>query len=155
MRASYLFFFALFPLSFAVPIGVTKPAQRGLAGIAGAVVQSIENPALTKGAFVFISRMLWLPRIIPLNVMLMCWWRYAARLQVVKGLADTGIALKKVSAQASSTNNAGVTSLVSQAQSGLAAAKGGVSNIAASIISGATPSKAECVLLAKDAKARC
>ncbi|KAF8592272.1 hypothetical protein K439DRAFT_397036 [Ramaria rubella] len=132
MRVSYLSILAILPLSLAVPIhkhprdigGILGDIANGAAklinpnataaGIVGTVEQSIENPALT-----------------------------GARIDVVKSLGDTNSALNKVNAQATSTNNAGVQSLVTQAQSGLSAAQSGVGNIATDLLSGTTPSKTD------------
>jgi len=85
-----------------------------LSGVAGTLVQSIENPKLT-----------------------------AARLTVVKGLSDAQTALSQVSSQAGATGNANVTSLVSTAQSGLDSAHTAVNNIGEALVSGATPAKSD------------
>jgi len=133
MRVSYLSILAILPISLAAPIhsyAKALPAQRDLlssiadgaaklinpnataGGIVGTVKQSIDNPALT-----------------------------GARIEVVKSLGDTGAALGKVSTQAGATGNDGVKQLVTQAQSGLTAATGGVGKIGIALVTGTKPSK--------------
>jgi len=133
MRVSYISILAILPLSLAAPIHHPDKTvtERGIgdlldgaaklvnpnataAGIAGTIKQSIDNPALT-----------------------------GARIDVVKSLGDTNQALSKVSAQASSTGNTGVQTLVTQAQAGLTAAKGGVTKIGTALVSGAKPAAAD------------
>jgi len=101
-------------LPLSLAVPIHRSGQRDLGGLIGNIEQTFDNPALT-----------------------------GARLEVVKSLGDTSSALATVNTQAGSTSNAGVQSLVTQAQSGLAAAKGGVGKIGVALVTGSTPSKTD------------
>lgn len=66
-----------------------------------------------------------------------------ARIQVVQGLNETATAVAKVSADANSTDNAGVQNLVTQAQGGIDQIVAAVGRIGQAISSGTTVNRTE------------
>jgi len=83
-------------------------------GVLGTIEQSITNPKLT-----------------------------AARIKVVSSLASTSSALTAINSAAQTSGNAGVQSLVTQAQGGLTQAKDGVDRIGVALVTGGTPQKSD------------
>jgi len=99
---------------------LTSQLSASISGAVDAVKQFLANPALA-----------------------------VARIQVVQGLNETADAVAKVSADANSTDNAGVQNLVTQAQGGIDQIVAAVGRIGQAISTGTTPNKNDQKLVAE------
>ncbi|KAF8583694.1 hypothetical protein K439DRAFT_1634222 [Ramaria rubella] len=98
----------------ATEVGNLINSNATLAGVAGTVVQSVENPQLT-----------------------------AARITVLKGLSDMSTDLNQIGTQANATGNTGVATLANTAQTGISSAHVAINNIGEALVSGTKPSIAD------------
>jgi len=126
MRVSSFSVLVVVPFSFAAPIlsnrgffgdaatavGNLINSNATLSGVAGAVKQSVENPALT-----------------------------IARVQVVKNLAAMQKSIDTMGPEADATGNAGVTSLIANAQQGVSTAHDAINRIGDALVSGTATNK--------------
>jgi hypothetical protein len=115
--------------SAASEVGSLINSNATASGIAGAVVQSVENPQLTAGGC---------PHSIAADIR--CLRDVTARLTVVKGISDTQSSLSQIATSASGTGNSGVSNLVATGQTGLSTAHDAIDRIGEALVSGTKPS---------------